>query len=150
MDYSEVTKLEQKLISTLKEEYSFYQSLFILVDKQRDHIKYDRDQRVVELNNEVERLYRRITESETTISGLRDGNRKLFALAASAPEVRRLANSIATLVSKSLKLIAENRSTADGKYHAIREKLSELQRSTKIAEYLRKPVGEPCYLDKRN
>lgn len=150
MDYSEVTKLEQKLIATLKEEYSFYQSLFILVDKQRDHIKYDRDQRVVDLNNEMERLYRRITESETAIAGLRDGNRKLFALATSAPEVRRLANSIGTLVSKSLKLIAENRRIAEGKHEAIREKLAELQRSTNIGGYLRQPASEPCILDKRN
>ncbi|MFH2055602.1 MAG: hypothetical protein ABIJ61_06575 [bacterium] len=150
MDYSEVTKLEQQLISSLKEEYSFFQSLFILVDKQRDQIKYDRDQRVVDLHNEMERLYRRIAESEATIGGLRDGNRKLFALAASAPEVRRLANSIGTLVSKSLKLVAENRRIADDKHQAIREKLAELQRSTNIADYLRKPASEPCYLDKRN
>jgi hypothetical protein len=150
MDYSEVTKLEQQLISTLKEEYSFYQSLFILVDKQRDHIKYDRDQRVVDLHSEVERLYRRIQESEETIAGLREGNRKLFALAASAPEIRRLSSSIATLVSKSLKLIAENRQVAEGKYQAIKEKLAELQRSAKIGDYLRQPPGEPCFLDKRN
>ena len=39
MDYSDVSKLERMLVETLKEEYSFYQSLFILLDKQRDHIK---------------------------------------------------------------------------------------------------------------
>ena len=39
MEYSDVTKLETKLIAGLKDEYSFYQSLFIIIDKQRDYIK---------------------------------------------------------------------------------------------------------------
>ncbi len=150
MEYSEVTKLEQKLIATLKEEYSFYQSLFILLDKQRDFIRYDRERKVVDLYSEVKRLYARIQESEEAIDNLRRSNAKLFNLAASAPEVRRLANSISTLVSKSLKLVQENQQTVSTKYEAIQEKLTELQRSSKIANYLRTEKAQPYYVDKRH
>jgi hypothetical protein len=97
MEYSDVTKLEAKLVATLKEEYSFYQSLFIVLDKQRDHIKYEKEQKVVDLFGEIERVLARIRESEKAIAGLRAENKNLFNLAASAPEVRRLVNSIVTL-----------------------------------------------------
>jgi hypothetical protein len=150
MEYSDVTRLEQKLVGTLKEEYSFYQSLFILLDKQRDHIKYDRERRFVDLYSEVERLYGRIQESETSIATLRQDNRKLFSIAASTPEVRRLANSIATLVSKSLKLIRESRETVDQKHRLLTEKLAELQNSSKITGYLRTEKSQPIYLDRKN
>lgn len=150
MEYGEVSKLEQKLVTTLKEEYSFYQSLFILLDKQRDHIKYDRERKFVDLYGEIERLYSRIRESEEAISTLRQENRKLFSLAASSPEVKRLANSITTLVSKSLKLVEENRETVDQKQKAIQDQLVELHKSGKIVGYLRAETSEPCYLDRKN
>jgi hypothetical protein len=150
MEYSKVSELEAKLISTLKEEYSFYQSLFILFDRQRDHIKYDRERRLVDLYGEIERLYGRIQESEAMIAKLRESNRKLFNLAASAPEVKRLAGSIGTLVSKSLSLVDENRGTVDMKHKAIREKLTELQKSIKVVSYMRTESAGPCYLDRKN
>lgn len=150
MDYEDVTKLEKRLLATLKEEYSFYQSLFILIDKQRDHIKYDRDQKLVDLYSEIERLYSRITESEEQIAKLRSGNKKLFALAASAPEVRRMVNSITTLITKALKIVKENEEAANGKYQAIQQKLAELQKSSKIASYLRVEQTAPQYVDRRN
>jgi hypothetical protein len=149
MEYSEVTKLEQELTGTLKEEYSFYQSLFILVDKQRDHLKYDREQRLVDLNKEVDRLYGRIRESEDRIAALRKANRKLFNLASSAPEVRRLTSSIATLISKSLKLVEENRTTVNARYDLVRQKLAELQRNGQIVSYLRSSADTSHYLDQK-
>lgn len=150
MEYSEVSKLEQKLVTTLKEEYSFYQSLFILLDKQRDHIKYDRERKLVDLFGEIERLYSRIKESEDAIGTLRQENRKMFTLAASSPEIKRLASSIITLVSKSLGLARENQDAVDQKHKAIQERLIELQKSSKIVSYLRTETAEPYYVDKKH
>ena len=39
---------QRQLVSILKEEYSFYQSLYILLDKQRDMIKYDKDDKLLQ------------------------------------------------------------------------------------------------------
>ena len=44
-----ITQLEQTLLRILKEEYSFYQSLYILLDKQRDVIQFDRDENLLDL-----------------------------------------------------------------------------------------------------
>lgn len=150
MEYNEVTKLETILISTLKEEYSFYQSLFILADKQRDYIKFDKEQKLIDLYGEVERLYSRIKESEQKIATLREGNRNLFALAASAPEVRRLLNSISNLISKSLKIIKENEEIAIVKHNRIKEKLTELQNSNKITNYLKHSSQQPKFVDEKH
>ena len=150
MNYSDVTKLEARLVAGLKEEYSFYQSLFIIVDKQRDHIKYDKDQKIVDLYGEVERITKRINESEQAIATLKQENPELFNLAATAPEVRRLVNSITTLISKTLKLVRENEETASAKYDSLKQQLEDLQRGRKIADYLQTPQESPQFVDKRN
>ena len=150
MEYSDVTKLEARLIAGLKEEYSFYQSLFIIIDKQRDYIKYDKEQRIVDLFGEVERICTRIKESEDNIGQLRNENKQLFSLAASAPEVRRLVNSITTLVSKTMKIVKENEEAANIKYESIRAQLSQLQQARKLSGYMPRPANPPQYVDKRN
>ncbi len=150
MEYSDVTKLETRLVAGLKEEYSFYQSLFIIIDKQRDYIKYDKEQKIVDLYGEVERIVVRINESETAINQLKNENKNLFSLAASAPEVRRLVNSITTLISKTLKLVQENEEIASAKYDKIKEQLLQLQQGRKVTDYLTVPQNSALYVDKKN
>lgn len=150
MEYSDVTQLEARLVAGLKDEYSFYQSLFILIDKQRDYIKYDKEQRIVDLYAEVERICARIKESEETISRMRSENKNLFTLAASAPEVRRLVNSITTLISKTLKIVKENEDVVTSKHEAIREQLEQLQKGRKVSGYLPSQTNSPQYVDKKN
>jgi hypothetical protein len=149
MEYTDVTKLETKLISGLKDEYSFYQSLFIIIDKQRDYIKYDKEQKIVDLYGEVERICARIRESEETIARLRSENKSLFNLAASSPEVRRLVNSITTLISKTLKIVKENEDVASSKYEAIRDQLAQLEKGRKLSGYMSRQGQAPQYVDKK-
>ena len=47
MEYSQVVELEEKLLELLRQEYSFYQSFYLLVDKQKDHLKFERDQKLI-------------------------------------------------------------------------------------------------------
>lgn len=150
MEYSDVTKLEARIIAGLKEEYSFYQSLFIIIDKQRDYIKYDKEQKIVDLYGEVERIVTRINESEAIISQLKNENKNLFSLAASAPEVRRLVNSITTLISKTQKLVQENEEIAAAKYDSIKDQLLQLQQGRRVTDYLTVPQNSPIYVDKKN
>ena len=98
-----ITQLEQKLLKILKEEYSFYQSFYILLDKQHDIIKYDRDDNLLDLYAEIERCQRRIRESEDKVTAIREADPRLFRLASVYPEIRKTVNSIITLVKKNLK-----------------------------------------------
>ena len=108
MEYSQVVELEEKLLEILRQEYSFYQSLYLLVDKQKDNLRFERDQKLIDLYDEIERVEKRILESEDKIAELRSANRKLFNLAAASPEVKKLVNSISTLIKKNLAIIKEN------------------------------------------
>ena len=86
--------MERELAFILKEEYSFYQSLYILIDKQKDMVKYEKDDKLLDLYTEVQRCQQRINKSEEKISALKEKNPKYFHLASSAPEIRKLVNSI--------------------------------------------------------
>lgn len=151
MEYNAISNLEQMLLRTLKEEYSFYQSLYILIDKQRDLLKFDKEEKLLDIYTEIERCHRRIIESESKISSLRGENSKLFNLAASAPEVKKVAQCIVTLVRKNMELIRDNESYATERYNRLKEELSELQKSNKIVRYIKDlEIPPPQFVDKRN
>ncbi|MDZ4722876.1 MAG: hypothetical protein SGI97_03075 [candidate division Zixibacteria bacterium] len=48
MTTNAITQLERDLLTLLKDEYSFYQSLYILLDKQRDLIRFDKDDHLLD------------------------------------------------------------------------------------------------------
>ena len=147
MEYKQVVELENRLISMLKEEYGFYQSLYILIDKQKDLLKYDRDQKILSVYEEIKRMEKRIGESEQKIAELRNDNRKLFNLAATSPEVRKLVNSISTLIRKNLSMIKENEEFANDRYLRIKEELEVLKNSQKLVQYTSSQAEKTRILD---
>lgn len=147
MEYKQVVDLENKLISMLKEEYGFFQSLYILIDKQKDLLKYDRDQKILSVYEEIRRMEKRIGESEEKITELRNNNRKLFNLAATSPEVRKLVNSISTLIRKNLSMIKENEEFANDRYSRIKEELESLKNNQKLEQYANGQIENARILD---
>jgi L-rhamnose mutarotase len=150
MEYNQITQLERELIFVLKEEYSFYQSLYILIDKQKDMVKFERDEKLLELFTEMERCHQRIQQSEIKIAELKDKNPKLFQIAASSPEVKKLVNSIMTLVKKNISLVKENEEYLKTRHDRIKNELKELQNSHKILRYMRETETAPLFVDGKN
>jgi hypothetical protein len=144
-----ITQLEQTLLRILKEEYSFYQSLYILLDRQRDIIKYDRDENLLDLYAEIERCQRRIKESEAKVTALREKDPRLFRLAAVYPEIRKTVNSIITLVKKDLKLIDDNKEYVTNRHDRIKSEMDELKNSSKILQYIAETEPSPQFIDGR-
>lgn len=142
-----ITQLEQKLLRILKEEYSFYQSLYILIDKQRDIIKYDRDENLLDLYAEIERCQRRIRESEAKVTAIRESDPRLFRLAAVYPEIRKTVNSIITLVKKNLMLIEDNKEYVTDRHARIKREMDELRTSSKILQYMADADPSPQFVD---
>ena len=142
-----ITQLEQTLLRILKEEYSFYQSLYILLDRQRDIIRYDRDENLLDLYAEIERCQRRIKESEVRVTAIRDQNPRLFKLAAVYPEVRKTVNSIVTLVKKNMALVEENREVLQERHERIRLELDELKSSQQLMRYMTETEPSPQFVD---
>ena len=141
MDQNAISQLEQQILKILKDEYSFYQSLYILLDKQRDAVRYQKDEHLLDLYAEVERCQKRINESEAKISGLKASHPQMFRVAAIHPEVKKLVNSIVTLVKKNMALVSENEDYTREKYERIKAELAELRHSHQIMQYLN--VAEP-------
>jgi len=147
MEFNQITQLERELIFILKEEYSFYQSLYILIDKQKDMVKYEKDEKLLDLFTEIERCHKRIQDSEQKIASLKENNPKIFRIAASAPEVRKLVNSIAALVKKNIGLVKENEQYLKNRHERILTELKELQSSHKILQYIREKNPTPMFVD---
>jgi hypothetical protein len=150
MEFNQITQLERELIFILKEEYSFYQSLYILIDKQKDMVKFERDDKLLELFTEMERCHLRIQESEDKIAALKEKNPKLFHIASAAPEVRKLVNSIITLVKKNIELVKENEDYLKTRHERIKTELKDLQHSHKILRYIRETEPAPLFVDGKN
>ncbi len=147
MDYEVLKQLERELLAVLKEEYSFYQSLYITLDKQRDAIKFNRDDHLLDLFAEVERYRQRIVKSEATIRRLEERNPKAFRMAAILPEVKKVINSIRTLVKKSVDVVSECDEHLQGRYNRIKEELGELKNSQKILQYMSDGNPSPQFVD---
>jgi len=147
MNQNVINQLEQEILQILKDEYSFYQSLYILLDRQRDSIRYKKDEHLLDLYAEIERCKQRIRESEDKISALRTRDPNTFRVAAVHPNVKKLVNSIVTLVKKNMTLVAENEEYLKGRYERIKRELGELKNSEKILQYVRNADGSPQFVD---
>lgn len=147
MENNAITELEKELTFILKEEYSFYQSLYVMLDKQKDLIRFDKDENLLDLFSEIERCHLRIKKSEEKISLLKNKNPRLFKLASLSPNVRKLVNSIVTLVKKSINLVGENENYMNNRYDRIKNELGELKNSEKILQYMQQETPAPQFID---
>ena len=149
MDYEVLKQVERELMFVLKEEYSFYQSLYIMLDKQRDLIKYNSDEHLLDLFAEIERHRLRIKKSEEKVTALRSRHLQAFQMATVLPEVRKITNGIATLVKKNMNVVSECEDYLRDRYQRIKTELGELKNSEKILQYLREADSSPQFVDRK-
>lgn len=149
MNQNAITQLEQDLVNALRKEYSFYQSLYVLLDKQRDLLKYDKDEHLLDLYSEIERCQRRIQASEQTIEGLKDKDPRMFKIASISPEVKKLVASIVTLVKKNVTLVESNEKYLRERHQRIKKELDELKNSRKILQYMTESEPSAQFVDGR-
>ncbi|MCH9031650.1 MAG: hypothetical protein IIB00_05260 [candidate division Zixibacteria bacterium] len=150
LSYHDVNQLEREIATTLKVEYSFYQSLYILIDRQRDLIKFDKDEKLLDLFAEIERCHSRIRKSDEKITAIKAKNPRLFPLAVTAPEVRKLTASIATLIKKNMALVKENEEYLTNRYARIKSELEGLRNSSQIMKYLKDGDPRPQFVDSKS
>lgn len=149
MKENAITLLEQELVTALRKEYSFYQSLYVLLDKQRDLLKYDKDEHLLDLYSEIERCQRRIQASEQVIGGLKDRDPRMFKIASISPDVKKLVTSIVTLVKKNVALVESNEKFLRERHQRIKKELDELKNSRKILQYMSDSEPSAQFVDGR-
>lgn len=136
MDFRSSGTLEKEIISILKDELSFYQSMFILADKQKDCLKLDQDGELTKVFADIARFNRRISESEKKLRNLMEKDRQGFSLTLSNLEVRRLVDSIAAILQKNVALMKENEEFVANRQAAIQTELAELSKSRQMMDTL--------------
>lgn len=146
-DSVDLTPFDRQLQALLQQEYTFYQSLYILLDKQRDFIKYEKDDHLLDLFAEIERCQRRIRESEERINALQTHDPKRFAAAAANMEIKKLVNSITTLVKKNIDVVNDNEAYVRSRRDRIKGELDDLRTSAKIMQYFGSPQTASLYVD---
>jgi len=118
-----------------------------MLDKQRDVIKYKKDEHLLDLFAEIERCHQRIRKSGERIEGLRQKDPALFKAVSTLPEIKKTVNSIITLVKKNAALVRESEEYIRGKYERIKMELGELQNSQKILQYINNYEPVPQLVD---
>ena len=136
MDKNDVSLLEKHITGILKEEYSFYQSLYVLLDRQKDMLKYSNENKLLEIFSEIERCYLRIKKSQDKINSIKEQNSKMFQLAILSPTVRKIFNSITTLLKKCQKIVNENEEYVSQRHERIQNEMGLLKNSEKILKYI--------------
>lgn len=136
MDFRPTASLEKEIISILKDELSFYQSMFILADKQKDCLKLGKDTELAQVYADISRFSQRIAQSEARLSDIMQKDQKSFVLASSHLEVRRLVTSIAAIVEKNIGLLKDNLTAAESREAFIQTELNELCKSRQLLEQL--------------
>ena len=136
MEYRSAGALEKELISILKDELSFYQSMFILIDKQKDSLRLGDGSELGKVFADIAAFNRRIADSEKKLCLLMEKDQESFSLAATNLEIRRLVVSIAAIVQKNVALMKENEEFIANRQAAIQAALDELSKSQKMLETL--------------
>jgi hypothetical protein len=68
-------------------------------------------------------------------------------MAAVLPEVKKIINSIRTLVKKSVDVVSECDEYLQGRYDRIKQELGELRNSQQIMQYISEPNPSPQFVD---
>jgi hypothetical protein len=71
----------------------------------------------------------------------------LFKQASNLPEIKKIVNSIVTLIKKNMSVVAENESYLTDRYERIRSELDSLKNSQKILQYFREGDPSPQFVD---
>jgi len=138
----------RSVAALLREELGFYRSLYVLLDRQRDWLKYERDSRILDIFNDIEKLKTRIQGSQEKIFQLSQKNGQLFQQALETPEVARLAENIVSLINKCVEVVGENESIAKAKRNRLKAELADLAKGERLYSALKHPV-QPRYVDEK-
>lgn len=135
------------MAAMLREELGFYRSLYVLLDRQRDWLKYEKDSRILDITDDVEKLKRRIAESQEKIAQVRQQNPQLFNQALETPEVARLAENITSLITKCVEVVGDNESIAERKRQRLQQELAGLAAGERFFAGARNKPLPPRYVD---
>jgi hypothetical protein len=106
MDYNACLELHRELVYRLKRELTFYRSLYVLIERQREAAEKGAEAEIALHYGELSTIMGGLSESQFAIHNMREKEPELFERAsriAPVPELVKEASDILTAAHESLK-----------------------------------------------
>jgi len=131
MDYNPVRELHRELVYRLKRELTFYRSLFVLVERQREAADRGDEAEIALRYGELSAIVGGLSESQFAMQAMREKEPKLFARAAQIDPVPELVKQASEILQASLDAVKEGSRAARIHYRRLQAELTKLGREHK-------------------
>lgn len=132
MDYNAVEELQHELVYRLKRELTFYRSLFVLIERQRNAAATGAERRLALSYAELNTILGGLRESQFAIAEMRKKEPTLFDRARRIPPVPQLVQEAEEILTATRTAVEEGTRFAREQYARLRAELSELTEGNRI------------------
>jgi hypothetical protein len=128
MDYDACREMQRELVYRLKRELTFYRSLYVLIQRQRDAALSGSEAELARSYGELDTILAGLRESQFAISALKDKEPELFAKATRVDPVPELVAQAHDVLEAAKTALAEGRKAARAHYRKLQAELARLGR----------------------
>lgn len=134
---------------SLDQQLSLYRALFVLIDRQRDHILREDEGSLQDGLPAMQQLQDRIADSETHVTFMLAEHRSQFPQAVDTPETLGRIDQISDLLRKCRDVTADCERQTNQKLYLYRNKLREMGQGRRMITFLSATETAPRFLDHR-
>ncbi len=128
MDYDACRELQRELVYRLKRELTFYRSLYVLIQRQRDAALRGDEAELAQSYGELDTILAGLRESQFAISVLKDKEPELFAKASRVDPVPELVAAAHEVLEAAKTALEEGQRAARQHYRKLQAELARLGR----------------------
>jgi hypothetical protein len=126
MDYNAVRELQAELVYRLKRELTFYSSLYVLIERQRNAGAEGGERRLALSYAELNTIMGGLRESQFAISAMRRKEPTLFGRAVQMPPVPELVQRAEEVLTAARAALERETQTAQDQYQRLQAELRQL------------------------
>jgi len=149
MDYNAVRELQAELVYRLKRELTFYSSLYVLIERQRDAGADGGERRLALSYAELNTIMGGLRESQFAISAMRKKEPTLFRRAVQMPPVPELIERALEVLTAARTALERETQTAQDQYARLKSELRQLTENHHALHAQDEPAAKGQSLDDR-
>lgn len=128
MDYDACRELQRELVYRLKRELTFYRSLYVLIQRQRDAALRGAEAELARSYGELDTILAGLRESQFAVTALKDKEPALFAKAIAVDPVPELVAAAHEVLEATRTALEEGQRAARQHYRKLQAELARLGR----------------------
>jgi hypothetical protein len=147
MDYDACREFQRELVYRLKRELTFYRSLYVLIQRQRDAALRGSEADLAQSYGELETIMAGLRESQFAIAALKDKEPDLFVKASRMEPVPELVSQAHEILEASKTALEEGHQAARQHYRKLQAELGRLGREDEALRAYQASSGPGQLLD---